>query len=352
MKRKPAPAHEAVALLVADIALGDDGAAPVEIQLFPAGEFRARDGRPAELSAWRLDESNATTLVAAADERKTDYAIDYEHQSLNTLKNGQPAPAAGWFKSLAWKQGKGLFAAVEWTERAREMIAAREYRFISPVFGYDKATGAVRHLFNAALTNNPALDGMDDVLARAAATYGFSHTPEDEDSDMLSELIEILGLDPKTDSEAALSALRERLQDQPAKREAGKGVASATPDPEKFAPVALVNELRDEVATLRGNQAEREVEDVIQAALTNEAGPKLLDSQLEWARELGRKDLASLKRYIEEAPAIAALAGRQTAGRTSPDGAATKLGESETAVLSALGLTAEQIESIEKEDAK
>ncbi|WP_438805125.1 phage protease [Sodalis sp. (in: enterobacteria)] len=53
--------------------------------------------------------------------------------------NGQPAPAAGWYSQLEWVEGLGLFAVdVEWTERARTLIAAGEYRFVSPLFQYDR----------------------------------------------------------------------------------------------------------------------------------------------------------------------------------------------------------------------
>lgn len=54
---------------------------------------------------------------------------------------------------------------VEWTERATQMIEGGEYKYISLVFAYDKKTGKVKRLLHAALTNNPALDGMDAVAA-------------------------------------------------------------------------------------------------------------------------------------------------------------------------------------------
>lgn len=80
-------------------------------------------------------------------------------------QNDQPAPAAGWFGKLEWRKS-GLYAVdVEWTERATQMIEGSEYKYISPVFAYDKKTGKVKRLLHAALTNNPALDGMDAVTA-------------------------------------------------------------------------------------------------------------------------------------------------------------------------------------------
>jgi phage I-like protein len=59
-----------------------------------------------------------------------------------------------------------LFAIdVGWTERASQMIETGEYRYISPVFLYDKKTGAVTRLLHAELINNLALDGIDTIAA-------------------------------------------------------------------------------------------------------------------------------------------------------------------------------------------
>ncbi len=70
--------------------------------------------------------------------------LDYEHQTLNSESNGQPAPAAGWATRFEWRPGAGLFALdVQWTDRARQMIEAGEYRYISPVFVASKVSGVV-----------------------------------------------------------------------------------------------------------------------------------------------------------------------------------------------------------------
>jgi len=93
-----------------------------------------------------------------------DYLIDYEHQS---LEPGAVAPAAGWFKGLEWR-ADGLYVTdARWTEKAKQMITNREYRYISPVFNYDRVTLEVTDLQSVALTNNPALRSLTD-LSRVA----------------------------------------------------------------------------------------------------------------------------------------------------------------------------------------
>lgn len=140
-----------------------------EFQLFPAGRFNAQDGRPKDAPAWIMTGTIAARLIAAFNARKNPMVVDYEHQTVLTKDNGKPAPAAGWVHGLEWREGKGLFAVgVKWTDAARASIQSDEYRYISPVFHYNRQTGEVIGLLNAALTNNPALDGMESAVALRA----------------------------------------------------------------------------------------------------------------------------------------------------------------------------------------
>ncbi len=151
-----------------------------EFRILPAGVFRAKDGRPAHLPGWKIDAEIAERVIAAsasADE----LVIDYEHQTINAEKNGQPAPAAGWFKRMAWREGAGLFAVdVQWTDKARAMIAAGEYRYISPVFPYNAVTGEVQKIIGLGLTNNPALPGLANLAALSAQIAGSARLRESD----------------------------------------------------------------------------------------------------------------------------------------------------------------------------
>lgn len=134
-----------------------------DFRILPAGVFRSRDGRPAGLPGWKLDAASAQEIIHEAN-RRDDTVIDYEHQTLNARTNGLPAPAAGWFKQLEWREGFGLFALnVQWTDKARTMIAAGEYRYISPVFEFNAVTGAVTQLIALGITNNPGLVNLTDL---------------------------------------------------------------------------------------------------------------------------------------------------------------------------------------------
>ena len=176
------------------------------IRIIPAGYFRTKDGRPSgQITDWHLDAAIAATLIAALALSASSYVIDYEHQTLQKEKNGQPAPAAGWFRGLEWREGEGLFMkGIEWTDRARQMIGAGEYRYLSPVFKFNPATGDVTSLHSVALTNDPALLGLTDLAAATAVltshqqNQGSQHMTEEERAKFLHVFGDIPGFSEAT----------------------------------------------------------------------------------------------------------------------------------------------------------
>lgn len=305
------PRRHASALIAALSVSLTAGAAPSEFRLLPVGRFAASDGsgRPEGIAAgWLLDEAAAAALMAQASLRASDFVIDFEHQTLHKEANGQPAPAAGWFKTLQFRPGDGLYATdVRWTPRAAAMIAAGEYRYLSPVFHY-APDGTVLALGPAALTNTPGLDGLTD-LSRAALSALFSQ----EESPMKALLL-ALGL-PETATEAealaALSALRAN--------HTAALTAAAVPDVAKYAPIATLSAVQGELAAantklaaLTAEKQTAEVDAVVAEALT--AG-KLTPATKDWATGLGKSDLAALKAFIAAAPVVIKPGETQSGGQ-------------------------------------
>ena len=338
--------------------LAGEGAAPssaaagrILIQLTPAGRFAPNDGRggvPA--GGWCMEEADAARCIAAFDAAQPP-VIDYEHQTLHAEKNGHAAPAAGFMRALRWVPGRGLYAEAELTQRARQFIASGEYRYFSPVFAYDRATGRVQRILMGALTNHPAISGMKPLELAAAAAQFFA-TPTEETSIMdqtttappaedaalalPSGVCAALGLPEGASEVDAISACTALVKE----RDEAVAAAKANPDPAKYAPVATLKELQAQVAALTAEAKARMVEDLIGPAL---ADGRILPAQEQWARELGNSDIVSLKAYLDSAQPIAALAGTQTGGK-APDGGATgaaALTEQEKAVAAACGITPE-----------
>lgn len=316
------------------------------VRLLPAGEFRSNDGRPKECRTWVMNADCAKRLIAAAANKQIEYSFDYEHQALRTVQNGKPAPASAWFSELEWVEGDGLYATdVRWTAAATQMIASLEYRYVSPVFSYNAFTGEVMGLLNVALTNIPALEELDDGVIVAASRLAAMSIIPDEESSMdeeqiaylLSQLRWILNLpetstaaDIKTELEKIITAISggqgtaaasvdllamltaatdkdARIAEQEAKIAA---LSQQVYDPAKFVPVAALSQVQEQYAQAVTESGSQEVEQLITAALSDR---RLLPGELEtWARDLGQKDPAALKAYLEKAPPMAALNRMQT----------------------------------------
>lgn len=311
-----------------------------EIQLFPAGEFAGVDGRPTDVEGgkWVINAELAAALVAQIDAAKTPLVIDYEHQTLRSAENGQPAPASGWFSKVEWREGDGLFAVgVEWTTNAAAMIAAKEYRFISPVFRYNKR-GEVRQLLHAALTNTPALDDMDEVMLAAASRLASLSTTETTkvDEEFLAELLTSMRwmlnlpvtatpedikselqkvIDAITQAEGSEAAASVGIKALLTKRDEQIASLSAKAyDPSKHIALTAYTDLQTRYAALSQTSSTQELDGLVTAALSD---GRLLPTQEGWAKDYGKQDMAGFKVWLDKAPKIAAL-NQQQSGKFIP----------------------------------
>lgn len=315
------PSKLCIAALTFEL-LGNGSAVPTEAHLLPAGTFRAIDGRPYGCDGWKLDAAIAAQVIARAAAQKTDILIDFEHQSLRAEWNGQRVEAAGWIpRTFEWREGKGLFATqIAWVDDTEELIRKKKYRYISAVFSYYEKTGEVLEIISVALTNTPALDGLD-ALADLARKHSVLLTKEDADmadKEALAALTaEREGL--KTQM-AALTVERDGLKTQNAaltvERDTLKTKVEAA-DKEKT-EAALVSE--------KAKHAE-----LLQAALTD---GRLVPAQKPWAE---KQTLAALTEYLDATSPVSILQ-KQADGK---DGGGNGLSQEEVAMCSRMGVSAE-----------
>jgi len=136
-------------------------AATVEVLLVPWGHVQRKDG-----DGFVLDDEAAQMVMSAYRAGRTDLVIDFEHQSMGGrfASPDGTAPAAGWVKDLRIRPGKGIYGSVEWTERAKAMLAAKEYRYLSPVLLCEDGSGRVLELLNCGLTNEPMIAGFPALV--------------------------------------------------------------------------------------------------------------------------------------------------------------------------------------------
>jgi phage I-like protein len=347
IKRKPP--FQTVALSAVLVELDVDGSPPREIKLVPAGAFRSsRDNRPADAPAWVMNADAASAIIAAQGSLHSQFLIDYDHQTLRAEHNGKPAPAAGWSGRLEWRDGDGLYATeLEWTEAALAAIAAKEYRYISPLIRYTPKTGVVTNVLMASLTNYPAIDNLNDLAAAAASLFPL---PESEDKSM-DELLErlrwMLNL-PITATAEEIAGELDKLKTQLAGADGNtvglaalltakdgeiaalSAQATTVPDPAEFVPKAVFDELQGKLAALSGQTLGDQVAKLVEDA--ENAGKVIGPKDKAWLLDLGNKDLAALQGALDSRQPLAALAGMQTAGKTPPAATDAALDEAALAV--------------------
>ena len=123
-----------------------------------------------------------------------DIPVDYDHQLEHTAMNGRPAIAAGWITELE-ARADGVWGRVEWTDKGKAHVAAREYRYVSPVYYYEQGTGEILAIESVALTNVPNLTG---IKALASKDSGLNLPTGDITMSFLKTMASVLGV---TDAE-------------------------------------------------------------------------------------------------------------------------------------------------------
>ncbi|HHF0157007.1 TPA: phage protease [Haemophilus influenzae] len=331
-------------LTVAACSVEIDKAKYGRIQLLPYGKFRATDGRPTDVEAWYVTDTNGADVVALANNQRNPLPIDYEHQIIHSLKNGKEAPSAGWMEYFYFTP-QGIFADVRWTDKAADYIKNGEYRYISAVFAYD-TEGYVRKIFHAALTNTPALDGMEEAMVAASVNLLQEDNPMDKK--LLAALCTLFVLKADaseadiTEKVTALSAAKgdssvDVLDVYAKLAEKERSVAALStqvgnPDPAKFVPVDQVAALQADFNALKTSVEADKKAALITAALSQ---GKLAPALKDWAQSLS---VEALSAYLEKAPAMAALSGEPQA-KGDPEQKVVALSAAESAAAKALGLS-------------
>lgn len=164
------------AIVLADDDTGE-GAATTWIQVLRVGKFwspRYKD--------FSVTKSTLSTMVenfqTITPKAPTELPLDYNHGTSrpDTVEQGK---AAGWIKDVELRaDGKELWAQVELTPEAADLVRNKEYRYVSATFDFDyvhtqdgnrkKSIGPT--LMAAALTNTPFVEGMAPVSLSAQAS--------------------------------------------------------------------------------------------------------------------------------------------------------------------------------------
>lgn len=318
---------------VADLATVDAGER--WLRLIPAGTFAGRDGRGP------YDAGDRASLEQIAEMTRryngaTDIVVDYEHQTLEAKTNGRPAPAAGWIKQIEARED-GLYGLVEWTASAASAIAAKEYRYLSPVYYHTKA-GKVLLLQHVALTNTPNLD-LPEVSAHSRLFQQPQEAP-------MKQVLVALGLAEDASETDALTAVNSLLAGRRSIAVAAGLPADAAvdavlsamrtspgnPDPSKYVPIGVVTAMQADLKTLQDQIGADKAEEVVGAAIRD---GRLAPAMKEWALAYHRKDAAGFGEFIARSPVLTAA---QRATTAPPERKAGELDTHHGAIAAAMGV--------------
>lgn len=292
--------------------------APEWIELLPAGEFHGRDGR----GPFRLDDPDGVIASTVALQMSAGLPIDYDHATDFGAPEGRPAPAAGWIRELEVRDG-AVWGRVEWTPRAADSIAAREYRYVSPVFQFDPKDGSVTRLLRAGLTNNPNLQ-----LTAIAASRATAASPRKESMEVpTQELFELLNLNGDATASEVVAKVREL-------RTAASAVGAHAHDPARYVAIAEFERALTELNALKAERARERAAHTVEDAIR--AG-KLTPAQREWAIAYCAADVRGFQAFVAKQPSI--LAENLGLGGEPPaDSRASALNPAELAICAQLGL--------------
>lgn len=338
---------------LSEITFADDAAIPSEIHIVPHGSYKHESYGEMELTDEVLDE-----IINNFNKEKKDLVVDYEHASTGW---GDEAPAAGWITEMfkkARNPGRGVWAKVTWTQRAEEYIRNKEYRYISPTIMFesdDKKTGKPNgvRLHSIALTNTPWFDNMVAIAAKDSTNkipLFFNLNNQNNQSNMeeilmLNKIRKILNLSEDTKDDVIIAAVEElatnsnkldlsgvftelKLLEDSTPTMILEAIKKLTkePDPAKFVPVAMFNELKESfdsqgtrLESIETERAEEKAEIQVDALMKS---GKILPTQKEWALKLALTNQESFLAFEKNATVIVDF--KRIADNETPDASPTK----------------------------
>lgn len=316
-----------------------DSASPDWIELIPSGpHIIGADGR-----SWVNDAQDK--IISAFNSRAHPMVIDWEHATEHRAPQGLDAPAAGWVDRLEVRGG-AIWGHAEWTEKAAAQIAQREYRYLSPVFLYEKQSRRISALTSAALTNTPnltltALNCEESPMPLPTALCRALNIPDDAS---------------EADAITAAQAVQKRLAT--AKSELATALNRAeTPPLEKFVPrgdydaaLTRATNAEQQIKTLQDGARKDKVDALIEKALTaGQIVPATKDYYVAMCQS--EAGVAAFEAFLAKAPAIVGGESKLDAKKPPGNGVGS-LTDAQKAICQSMGISTEDyLKQLQKEAA-
>lgn len=343
--------------------LADGAPSSQWVMLFPIGDVTAVDGRK-----WKVhDKEHARQVVALSTSDGRPLPVDYDHDMPVAMQSNRSARAAGWIEQLEVRDD-GIWGRIEWTKRAAASLADREYRYISPWFYHAKSDGELQRIVGAGLVNTPAIATLP-ALAGAKRKDSFM-------SDLLKQLLELLGQPKDATAEQAIAAVKSALAAgtsvtaiasslglpaTAAAKDIETAIAAAKAGREKIAgalglaATATVDEIVTAIAAVKTADVSKLQADILklnaqlvelQAKGSKDESTKLVDEAIaagkiapaarDAALAMAATDVTKFKDYVAKLPQV--LKPGTDVPSTQPTKNAEGLTETEMAVCTQLGI--------------
>lgn len=318
---KPSSTPQANTAALLAVALNvEGGQAPEWVELIPAGvRVQGRDGRH-----W-LNDQPADVIAATAD--RLPLPLDWEHATEERAPKGLDAPAAAWIEQVEVRDGGSIWGRASWTPRGRDQVVNKEYRFLSPGFDFDRATGRIVRLVHAGLTNTPNL-----VLTALNREDRQDITREKETPlDLAIRLREALGLAADATDDVIVTAVNTaRAVNRPV------DLTTYAPRAELETAVNRANAVTAERDALLREKTDAQIEAAISGAL--DAG-KIVPASADHYRALCRTEggLEQFTTLAATLPVIAGAADSRAKAKIESEGGGSQLTDAERAVCRAMG---------------
>ena len=126
----------------------------VEVNVSPVGTFYGSDAEGNAIPE-NLTEESLQKLADQLNSSNQQILVDADHASCRPGIE-KDTSACGWLEKFFVKPLKGLWAKLKLTNKGRDLVENKVYRFLSPVFKLDD-NGEPIQLNSVAMTNCPAL---------------------------------------------------------------------------------------------------------------------------------------------------------------------------------------------------
>lgn len=137
----------------------DNGETEVQVATIGTVIGSTPDGDPIEQNF------SEEALKKIAENQKEEILVDTDHTS--ETFNGDTS-AKGWLSNLEFKEGKGLFGKIKWTDIGKKLIENRVFRWLSPSWILNADTKEPIEMTSCALTNKPSQLGKIEPIINSS----------------------------------------------------------------------------------------------------------------------------------------------------------------------------------------